>query len=84
MLLAGATLVGASLVALVAIAAAYWPLQAVVQVVAPFIGVSILASVGLSLLFTSLLFPKTGVRRGPDSDTVSALDSLLTETKRRP
>ncbi|HYM38859.1 MAG TPA: hypothetical protein VEY12_01770 [Thermoplasmata archaeon] len=84
MLIAGTTLIAASMIALLAIAAAYWPLQTVVQVVSPFLGVSILASVGLSLVLTSLLLPKAPTRRRQDSEAMSALDSLLSETKRRP
>ncbi len=82
LLIGGSVFVLMALVALFAIATAYWPLQTVVQVIAPFLGVSILASVGLSMIFTALLLswqPK--VREA--KETTAVLDSLLSESKRR-
>ncbi len=79
----GALFVLMALAALAAIATAYWPLQSVVEVIAPFLGVSILASVGLSMIFTALLFSWEPTVRSQRDESTEVLDSLLSETKRR-
>ncbi len=82
LLIGGAAFVTVALIAVVAVATAYWPLQSVVEVIAPFLGVSILASVGLSLIFTALLLPWQPAVRNRADESTEVLDSLLSETKR--
>lgn len=80
LLIAGSLFIGLALLFLAAVSTMYWPLQSVVQVMAPFLAVSILASVGLSLFITALLVPQS---TGSGSETTSVIESLLSETNRR-
>ena len=68
---------------LLALVTAYWPFQAAVEVLAPFLVISILTSVGVTAILVSLLLPTMGQGRPGASESVSALDSLLSETGRR-
>ena len=71
-----------ALFVVLALVTAYWPFQSVVQVVAPFLGVSILTSVGLSLILTALMLPRTSVGRRESSESASTIDSLLEEIRK--
>ncbi len=88
LLLAGAASVAVALIALVEVTTAYWPLQSVVQVMAPFIGISIFASVGLSLVFVALLLPKEPGQHTPGDrppgreEYTSTIDSLLSRSRK--
>ena len=82
LLLSGAALLALTLFGLLALTTAYWPFQSVVQVIAPFLILSILASVGTSLLVTALVLPARTAPKVEQSETASAIDSLLSETKR--
>jgi hypothetical protein len=53
-----------------------------VQVIAPFLGIAILTSVGMSLLLTGLLLPRTSVGRRERSESASTIDSLLEEIRK--
>lgn len=82
-LVAGAGLVAVALFGLLATTTAYWLFQAVVQVMAPFLLMSILSSVGLSLILVAFLLPPTPVRDAHESDSLVAVDALLSEARRR-
>ncbi len=81
--LAGATLMTAALIGLLATLMAYWPFQSVVQVIAPFLLMSILVSVGSCLVLVAFLLPAAAVSRARESDSLSAVDALLSEVRRR-
>jgi hypothetical protein len=81
-LLAGGMLLGVALFSLLALATAYWPFQSTVEVVSPFLGLSILSSVGLSLILTGFLLPRTSVGGRERSKTTSTIDSLMEEIRR--
>ena len=72
-----------ALFSLLALVTAYWPFQSVVQVIAPFLILSILTSVGLSLILTAFLTSRIAVVDREDPESVSVVDSLLSETGRR-
>ncbi len=82
--LAGAAVLVVALISMMALVAGYWPFQSVVQVIAPFLVISILTSVGMTLLLTAFLLPRDVSRASPVHDATSALDSLLDEVRRRP
>lgn len=82
LLLAGAALLAMTLFGLLALTTAYWPFQPEVEVIAPFLILSTLTSVGTSLLVVALLLPSRTAQRTERSETASAIDSLLSETKR--
>lgn len=83
LLLAGAAFIVLALFGLLALTTAYWPFQSVVQVIAPFLVLSILASVGVSLMLVALLLPLPTARTTDRAETTSAIDSLLSEVGRR-
>ena len=82
LLLAGAALLAMTLFGLLALTTAYWPFQSVVEVIAPFLILAILTSVGTSLLVVGFVFPGKIVREAEQGETAGAIDSLLAETKR--
>jgi len=73
-----------AVIGLVALIGAYWPFQPAVEVIAPFLVISILTSVGLSLALVAFLLPGREPRGPERSEAASAIDSLLSETRRRP
>ncbi len=75
-------LVVLALLGLLTLTTVFWPFQTAVQVIAPFIAVSILSSVGATLILTAFLLPRTFPGAGPN-DATGAIDSLLSESKRR-
>jgi hypothetical protein len=79
---AGAILLVVTLFILLALVTAYWPFQSMVQVIAPFLGIAILTSVGMSLLLTALLLPRTSVGRRERTESASTIDSLLEEIRK--
>lgn len=83
LLLAGVTLVVVAVFTLLAVTTAYWPFQPAVQVIAPFLGISIFTSVGVSLIFASLLLRGEPQKPSESADSTSVLDSLIAETRRR-
>jgi len=83
LLLGGASLIIVALVGFLTLATEYWPFQPVVQVIAPFLALSVLISVGLSLIFTVLLTSQSRSRSPSANDQTWTIDSLLDETKRR-
>ncbi len=82
-LVAGAALIVFAAFLLFNVAVTYWPLQPVVQVVAPFLGISILASVGLSLILTALLTPWPASGGDGETEVGSTVDPKQPETKGR-
>ena len=82
-LVVGGTLLGVALIGLLATTTAYWPFQGVVQVIAPFLLMSILTSVGLSLILIAFLLPQQPARDAQESDSLNAVDALLSEARRR-
>lgn len=83
LLLTGTAVIIVALFSLLALVTAYWPFQSVVQVIAPFLILSILTSVGLSLILTAFLTSRIAVVDREDPESVSVVDSLLSETGRR-
>ena len=83
LLVAGMALMAKALLGLFALTTAYWPFQSVVQVVAPFIVLSIIVSVGACLLVIALLVPFPDQIVSPGRDELSAVDSHMAETRRR-
>ncbi len=81
-LLAGAALVVAALFGLLALVTAYWPFQSVVEVIAPFLALSIFSSVGLTLILIALMLPQGRSGASALNEQASALDSLLSELRR--
>ncbi len=84
LLLAGATLLALALFGMLALTTAYWPFQSVVQVIAPFLLLSILTSMGTTLLVIGFILPSRTGGRTERADAASAIDSLLLEMKKRP
>jgi hypothetical protein len=83
-LIAGIAFLVVALFALIGLADAYWPFQSVVEVIAPFLVLSILGSVGGTLLLVALLLPRGALQTSSYAEQASAIDSLLSEMKRQP
>lgn len=83
MLLAGVAALAVAVISLIEVSTAYYPLQPVVQVIAPFLGISIFTSVGISLVVIALLLPRGTEQHREQVDMPSAIDSLLSQSRRR-
>lgn len=83
LLLAGASLLVAAVFSLLGLATAYWPFQSVVQVIAPFLVVSVLASVGTTLVLVACVVPGRVPGASGSNDSTSVVDALLSEMKRK-
>ena len=83
LMVVGSALLLFALFGLLALVTAFCPFQGVVQVIAPFLVISILTSVGVTAILISLLVPTLGQGGSDRSDPVSVIDSLLSETGRR-
>ena len=83
LLIAGVSFIALTFFGLLALTTAYFPFQSVVQVVAPFIVLSIFVSIGVCLILIALLVPFPGQSISREREEVSAVDSLMAETRRR-
>jgi hypothetical protein len=83
-LLAGVTFLVVALFALLALVTSYWPFQSVVQVIAPFLVLSVLTSIGTTLILAAFLFPRAPPGSSGPVEQTSAIDWLLSEMKPRP
>lgn len=82
LLLAGAAFIVLALFGLLSLTTAYWPFQSVVQVIAPFLALSILTSVGVSLILMALLLPLPTALASERMETTATIDTLLSETRK--